>query len=116
VLVSRSTYVRAALALAGLLAAAACKGPLAPSNGAWRFTGTVRARAGGAISGAQLTVIEGPNQGVEVTTDASGRYMCPQLESGRFVMTIAAPGFVGVKPIVDLYHDLEVNFALRPAN
>jgi hypothetical protein len=107
------TYARAALALALALTAVSCKGPLSLSNGEWQFTGTVRTLSGAAITGADLVVLNGPNQGVEVTTDAAGHYVFPRLESGRFTMTIDAPGFVRVNPIVDLYHDLDVTFALR---
>jgi hypothetical protein len=51
----------------------------------------VRTLSGTAISGAELTVLDGANQGVEVSTDAAGHYVFPRLESGRFTMTIAAP-------------------------
>jgi hypothetical protein len=35
-----------------------------------------------------------------------------QLESGRINVVIEAPGFVSASPIVDLYHDTEVDFGL----
>jgi Carboxypeptidase regulatory-like domain len=109
------TYARAGLAAAAILTAASCKGPLSVNNGAWRFDGSVRSIVGGPVIGARLVVLDGPNQGQQVTTDASGHYDFPKLESGRFVMTIDAPGFVSVNPIVDLYTNLEVNFALHAA-
>jgi len=68
--------------------------------------------------------------GLAVLGDAAGRavgrdfpgrdeYVYPavmrvydSLERGRFTISIAAPGFVSVSPVVDLYRDIEVNFAL----
>jgi hypothetical protein len=104
----------AVLVLAGLLAAGACTGNLVrPSNGAWRLSGTIDSTAAIPIAGARLTVQEGANRDAQATSDASGRYSFARLESGRFTIVIDAPGFVSVTPVVDLYEDLEVNFALR---
>jgi hypothetical protein len=106
--------------LIALLTTSACTAPapLAPSEGPFQFSGTVSAldgsRTGGPIAGAELTVVDGVNLHARVTSDAAGRYVFSGLESGRFAVSIAAPGFVGVVPVVDLYRDIEVNFALKP--
>jgi hypothetical protein len=106
--------------LIALLTTTACTtpAPLAPSQGPWQFSGTVSAldgaRTGAPIPGAELTVVDGINLHARVTSDAAGRYAFTGLESGRFAVSIAAPGFVGVVPVVDLYRDIEVNFALKP--
>jgi hypothetical protein len=114
----RRAYARAAVLVALTLTAAACAKslPLAPTGtGPWRFSGTVATFAGAPIAGAQLTVVDGVNLGEQIRTDAAGRFAFASLEGGRFTMTIAAPGFVSVTPLVDLAADLEVNFALRDA-
>jgi hypothetical protein len=66
------------------------------------------------IGGAELIVIEGVNINARATSDASGHYIFESMERGRFTINVGAPGFVGVNPIVDLYSDIEVNFALKP--
>ena len=89
--------------------------PVRPSNGAWRLAGTVISSTGGPIPGALFTVQDSANKDAQVISDASGRYEFARLESGRFKMIIDAPGFVSVAPVIDLFQDLEVDFALRRA-
>jgi hypothetical protein len=60
-----------------------------------------------------LTVLSGVNINAKVTTDILGRYVFTALESGRFTVAVAAPGYLSATPVVDLYRDIEVNFALR---
>ena len=67
----------------------------------------------GQIHGARLTVQDGANCGAQVVSDSAGRYSFAGLQSGRFTVVIEASGFVSVDPVVALYQDLEVNFALR---
>jgi hypothetical protein len=69
---------------------------------------------GRAIAGAELTVVSGVNANARVISDGSGRYDFSALDSGRFTMAISAPGYVSATPVVDLYRDIEVNFALTP--
>src|SRR5262245_52954694 len=114
--VAVATRSSGAILFAGvLLATAACgfmSSPVRPSNGSWRLSGTINNVAGATIAGARLTVQDGPNKDSHVTTDSSGHYDFASLESGRFKVVIDAPGFVSATPTVDLYTDLEVNFAL----
>jgi hypothetical protein len=105
--------------LAGLtMSACTASSPLSSSSGPWRFSGTVSrldgAQVGGPIAGAELTVLSGSNTNARVTTDAGGRYAFTALESGRFTVAIAAPGYQRATPVVDLYRDIEANFALKP--
>ena len=103
--------------LAALLTSSCTRlSPFAPTEGPFRFSGTVSALTGAhsPIRGAELVVIKGVNTNTKVLSDASGRYMFDGLERGRFTISIAAPGFVSVSPVVDLYRDIEVNFALTP--
>lgn len=87
--------------------------PVEPSNGAWRLSGSVSSTAGSPIAGARLTVQEGANKDARVSSDGSGHFLFDRLESGKFKVIIEAPGFVSVTPVVELYWDIDVNFALR---
>ena len=114
-MVPAAIFVRSTLLVAVVGASAACaaqSSPSTPSDSAWRLSGTIYSAAGGPIPGAQLTVREGANKDLRVTSDSLGRYAFANLESGRFTMIIEAPGFISVAPVVDLYKDLEVDFAL----
>jgi hypothetical protein len=110
--------MRWSLVLIALVTMCGCAAPapVAPSDGLWKFSGTVSAMDGrqvaGPIAGARLTVVGGASGAVSVTSDASGHYVFEQLESGRINVVIEAPGFVSASPIVDLYHDTEVDFGL----
>jgi hypothetical protein len=106
------------VAVAVMLATTGCtvmEPPVRPSNGAWRLSGTVISSTGGPIAGALFTVQDSANRDAQVISDASGRYVFASLESGRFRMVIDAHGFQSVAPVIDLYQDLEVDFALRRA-
>lgn len=74
----------------------------------------VGSQLGGPIAGAELTVLSGVNMNATVTTDSAGRYEFTSLERDKFTVTIAAPGFVSATPVVNLYRDIEANFALKP--
>ncbi len=111
--------MRLRLSCLALLAASACTSPgVAPSSSTWRFSGTVSAVDGGRVTGpvpgAELTVVSGVNLHATVTSDAQGHYVFPPLAKGRFTLEVAAPGYHGASPVVDLYRDTEVNFGLTP--
>jgi hypothetical protein len=94
--------------------------PASPTGAnSWRLAGTVNILSGsqlaGLIPGARLSIQDGPNQGMRVLTDSSGRYTFSNLAGGRFTMLIEASGFVSVTPEVALSRDIEVDFALRKA-
>jgi hypothetical protein len=92
--------------------------PLAPSTEPVRFSGTIFAMEGGRVGGpvpaAQLTIVNGANSNATVSTDAGGHYNFPKLATGKFNLTISAPGFVTLTPEVFLGQDLDVNFVLSP--
>jgi hypothetical protein len=111
---SRSSRFRSTLVLAMALATTACIAPPAPlePNGAWQFSGAISNLAGGNIAGARLTVMNGPNQDAQATTDAQGRFVFPSLEAGSFGVLIEASGFRSITPHVELFRDIVANFAL----
>ena len=43
------------------------------------------------------------NTAATVTSDGAGHYAFDSLESGRFTVSIAAPGYVSVTPVVALF-------------
>lgn len=102
--------------LASLLSSACVNStsPLAPASadGTARFTGSISSMAGAKIAGARLTVLTGPNKDAQVTTDAGGHYEFSSLQSGSFNVLIEAPGFASIAPKIDLYSDIDANFAL----
>ncbi len=112
--------MRQSIVLGLLLTTAACAlpAPSTPSSGPFRFTGTVSGmegtRTGGPIAGAELSVVSGVNSNARVLSDATGRYLFEGLESGRFTVSVSAPGYVSATPVVDLYRDTDANFALKP--
>ena len=111
--------MRLSILVVACLGASACAlPPMAPTQGPWRFSGTVSrivgSQLGSPIAGAELTVLSGVNANVTVTTDDSGRYVFTALERDKFTVVIAAQGYVPVNPVVNLYRDVEANFALKP--
>jgi hypothetical protein len=106
--------------LVALLTTAACvaKSPVAPSQGPWRFSGTVLAtdgvRIGGPIAGAVLTVVSGVNSNRKVTSDGAGHFAFAALETDTFTVTVAASGYVSATPVINLYRDIDADFALKP--
>jgi hypothetical protein len=116
---SRSATILVLLALAVpisacIVAPATPVSPVSP-DGVVRFTGRVVSLAGGQIAGAQLTVLNGVNKDAQATSDATGRYAFASLQSGKFNVLIAADGFSSITPQVNLFVDLDVNFALSTA-
>ena len=116
--VTRSPFARCVALAAVLVVAAACSAPtnVTPSTGPWQFSGTVFAidelKVGAPIAGAQLTLTSNDEVRARTTSDNSGRYVFNALESGRFRLTIAAPGFATLSPNVDLDGDIRADFAM----
>jgi hypothetical protein len=88
--------------------------PLAPASadGTATFSGSVSSMAGVRIAGAHLTVLTGANKDTEVDTGADGRYQFEHLQTGSFSVLIQAPGFASITPKIDLFSDIDANFAL----
>ena len=111
--------MRVSVLMLAILATAACAGltPVTPSApGPFRFSGTIsRIESGGVspIAGANLTVIDGVNKNASAKSDGAGRYAFDALDKGRFTVSISAPGYVAITPVIDLYEDVSANFALK---
>jgi hypothetical protein len=106
--------VAVALSCACVVVPATPVSPVSP-DGMVRFTGAIISLAGGQIAGARLTVLNGVNKDAQVTTDATGHYAFASLQSGTFNVLIAANGFTSITPQIDLFQNLDANFALSTA-
>ena len=112
--------MRVFVLMLAMLVTAACTAltpatPTAP--GPFRFSGTISRIDGGGlvpIAGANVAVINGVNKDARTTSDAAGRYAFPALDKGRFTVSITAPGYAGITPVIDLYEDVSADFALKP--
>ena len=115
----RSPFAFGVVVIAVLVVVPACSVPtnVTPSTGPWHFSGTVFARddvkVGAPIAGAQLTLTRDDEVRARATSDTSGRYVFNELETGRFRLTISAPGFATLSPNVDLDRDMQADFAMK---
>ena len=79
--------------------------------------GTVFGMEGSAVGppvvGAQLTLTSGNEIKGKTTSDGSGHYAFDPLETGRFTLTISAPGFAILTPAVNLDRDMKADFAMK---
>jgi hypothetical protein len=101
-----------------LLAAGACTSrAVAPSPGPWQFSGTLLALdgqvVGPGVAGAQMTLTAGDVVKANTTSDPSGHYVFSDVETGRFTLTISAPGFVTLTPAVNLDRNMAADFGLK---
>lgn len=86
---------------------------LQPSGQRWQMTGTIKTTTDGVIEGARLTVMTGPDKGVQAGTDGAGHYAFASLQGGTFSVIIEAAGYDSATPLVNLTRDLSVDFALH---
>ena len=70
--------------------------------------------AGALISGASVTVIDGPNAGRSGTTNGSGRYTISGLQPGGFTARARAQYYNEASKPVTLTSDQGLNFSLAP--
>lgn len=110
------------LALSSLPLAMACggsggAGPTTPSTPVatipqWNLTGSVRGSSGVQIAGAVVTVLDGPNNGRQATSDVAGRYGFSGLQQGGFTLRASASGFQDVQVAVTLTENRVEDFQL----
>jgi Carboxypeptidase regulatory-like domain len=88
------------LALAPFIVGCNGSSPTSPGTSAgpiaWTLSGTVTSQAGGAITGATVLIVDGPNAGAQVVTDANGRYAFASLQQAGFTVRVSANGYLPV--------------------
>lgn len=113
-----------AIALMSAMTFAACdkKGPAGPSPitpgspaATFALTGTVRADGGALVQGARVEVTSAPNAGRSTSSDASGRYVLSNLQSGSIALQVSALGHGMRTMTVSLSGDQVVDVSLPPA-
>ena len=110
--------MRAALATLALgVAVVGCGGsspsaPTPPSAAAWTLSGTVTSAATGAIIGATVRILDGPNANAQTVTDAGGRYWFANLQQAGFTVQASANGFATVTRGVTLTTNTTADFQL----
>jgi hypothetical protein len=65
-----------------------------------------------AISGAQVSIIDGPNAGKSTTTDGSGSYTFAALQQSGFTVTVSAPNYMSQSLGVTLTSNQTLNLTL----
>jgi len=94
----------ASLALAVMIAGCAGAPPTSPGESPvmWSLSGTVTSSAGGAIAGATVVVLDGPNANTQTTTDSNGRYGFASLQQAGFSVRVSANGYLQMTRSVTL--------------
>jgi hypothetical protein len=111
--------MRLAAVLTALLTTTACTlEPLAPAEGPLQLSGLVTELDGlrndSPIAGARVRVVSGVNLDRSVTSDGDGRFLLDDLESGRFILEIAADGYIPATPVILIGpQSVDATFALK---
>jgi hypothetical protein len=66
------------------------------------------------VTGATVSVVDGPNAGQSATTDASGTYTLSALHQSGFTVSATAPSYISQSQGVTLTANRTLNFSLRP--
>jgi carboxypeptidase family protein len=66
------------------------------------------------ISGATVRIVDGPNAGRSITTDAQGNYSLATLQASGFTAEASASGYQSQARGVTLTSNMSVTFQLRP--
>jgi hypothetical protein len=79
------------------------------------LSGKVRnAQTSASVSGATLSIVDGPNAGTSTTTDESGNYSFNALQQSGFNVNASAANYIQVSQGVTLLSNQTLNFSLRP--
>lgn len=110
--------------VAALLLAVACSdSPTAPTPAApppappappptFSLSGTVSSAAGGAIAGATVLIVDGPNAGRSMATASDGRYEFQGLTVAGFTVQVTAANYIGASRGITLISNISSNFSL----
>jgi hypothetical protein len=116
----RNPLATYALPLLAVLITAGCGfAPSSPSNTSqaapvahWALSGAVTSSAGGSISGAVVTVVDGPDANRTTSTDASGRFTLAGLAQGGVTIRVTARGYSDATMGITLIANLAVDVRL----
>ncbi len=115
---SSSTIKKAAVLLSAIMALLAASLPLFSQAAVGTILGGVFDSSGGAIAGAQVTIIDVARGTMRtLTTDASGEYTAPSLLSGTYTVRAAAKGFQTTEHtnvLLEVASDVRVDLTLSP--
>ncbi len=115
---SSSTVKQAAVLLALVMALVAGSLPLFSQAAVGTILGGVFDSAGGAIAGAQVTIIDVARGTTRtLTTDAAGEFSAPSLLSGTYTVRAAAKGFQTTEHsnvLLEVAQDVRVDLTLSP--
>ena len=113
-----STVKQAAVLLSLVIALVAGSLPLFSQAAVGTILGGVFDSAGGAIAGAQVTIIDVARGTTRtLTTDAAGEYSAPSLLSGTYTVRAAAKGFQTTEHsnvLLEVASDVRVDLTLSP--
>ncbi len=109
---------KAAVALCAVMALMAASLPLFSQAAVGTILGGVFDSSGGAIAGAQVTIIDVARGTTRtLTTDAAGEYTAPSLLSGTYTVRAAAKGFQTTEHtnvLLEVASDVRVDLTLSP--
>ena len=116
----RKLVLRTIRILAALYASACGSSPSSPSStpptptgpARWMLSGLVVTAAGGALSGAIVTVLDGPDPRRQATTDSSGRYALAGLQEAGFNVQASARSYTAVIKGINLTANIQADFVL----
>lgn len=111
---SRRSFVPALLVF--LFAVTGCgkdTSPTSPTATTFQLTGrVVEAAAGTSLTGATLTVVDGPNAGKQATTGGDGRYTLPNLIASAFTLRVQHVGYLDYAQDVTITSDATIDVRL----
>src|SRR3954471_20722407 len=85
-----------------------------------RILGTVVDRSGAVVNAARVTITStATNLARQFVTTGTGEYVAPNLEPGRYVVTVEAAGFkrgVSTNVVLEVSRDVRVDFRLEPGS
>lgn len=86
-----------------------------PSATTFSLSGKVsNSDTGASVTGATVSIVDGPNAGTSTTTDMSGNYSFTVLQQSGFTVTASAANYMSQSEGVTLTSNRTLNFSLRP--